>query len=589
MTKMAPSFRPEIRASSFFLLILLITGACASSEEANLTSDSPTDPALGVDLALGGDNFWRQAGTAAAQGDFNRALNLFDQARKFPETAKSPEFWCEFGRMVEAFIAQRVAEGETNGMLLADLHREAAGHFAKSIAQTGSEGNVRLEQARSLRLAGDFSLAWNAVDACLANIEINQDEQIEIGRVGLALTIENIQAGLSAPAAASDAAEILHRACEQGQSEAPVLLSDLYAWQGLQAEARTVLIEALSTHGGNDVWIGRLKNLTSADPKQYATDMELVRNARPGDGWVLWFTGEAWYLRQVQARNGRNFVTAYEAIDRAEECFMQAKVLREDFTTSCQDWLHLTRCARGWALWQEGRIPDASQAFLAALEMAPEKLEAEATEGTLRLGLEAVVGDAFKKRDNLRARKLLKRIVRLHQESATWWNNLALATRDIAEAGLGRGVVFGQVELNEEQTSLINEAWTAYSKAVELAPNDPNMLNDHALIAVWYLDHSLELAEQELHRAIRCGEERLLTINKDEDYETWRYTDMSIGDAWQNLAHIEIGRRLRIGEAPSYLANSVKHWPYERRAGVVTLREMLKELQNKSSTESPQQ
>ena len=576
---MAVSFRPEFRSSSFFLVFALIIGSCAGPEEAAITPSAPIDGGEMAPIPPSGAELVDEAASFAASGDFNRALNLYDRACSFPEQAALPQFWREFGNLVELFIQQRVAEGESDGLLIADLHREAAAHFAKSLDLPGAEQSVWINRAFALRQAGDFNQAWEAVDAALASLTPNLSQQLEIGRVGLALTIEAMQAGQAVPAAATTAGEQLHLATVSGNREAIVLLSDLYAWQGLNAEARTVLVGALGTYGENAELLRRLKNLNADDAKLLATDMELVRNARPGDGWVLWYTGEAWYLRQVQARNSRNFVAAYEAIDRAEECFLQAKVMRQEFTSSCEDWLHLTRTARGWALWQEGRVDDAGQAFLAALEAAPAKLEDAATTGTLHLGIEAVVGDAFAKNDKARARTLLKRVVALHRDNAMWFNNLGLATRDLAEPRIRRDFGVGKALPEGELKDLIDEAWEAYSRAVELAPNDPNILNDHALLAVYYLDHSLELADRELRRAIELGEERLSEIDKEAEYEVWRRTDMSVGDAWENLAFLEIMRYHRVVRAPEYLDNSSLHWPFERRNGVEMLRREMKKLQ----------
>jgi tetratricopeptide (TPR) repeat protein len=160
-----------------------------------------------------------------------------------------------------------------------------------------------------------------------------------------------------------------------------------------------------------------------------------------------------------------------------------------------------------------------------------------------------------------------------------WFNNLGLATRDLAEPRIRRDFGVGKALPEGELKDLIDEAWEAYSRAVELAPNDPNILNDHALLAVYYLDHSLELADRELRRAIELGEERLSEIDKEAEYEVWRRTDMSVGDAWENLAFLEIMRYHRVVRAPEYLENSSLHWPFERRNGVEMLRREMKKLQ----------
>ena len=570
---MASLFSHEIRVMFWIPLLGGLFAACAlpgspsedsSALESRAESDSPPpseDPYL-----LG------QA--AKMRGDWNTALNRFDEASA--KHADSGPFWTLVGETNLAFFAERMTQGESDGLLLQGLQLDAGLAFHKAAKLQSSQSFWKLA-VEAFRNAGEFQRAWECASE---GAEQNKGSltlatKLEFSRAGLALTIEAIQSGQSPPAAATLTSEWLLPLAREGIPGTATLLSDLYAWQGLHDQASQVLAASLSKLPEDSEALGRLKNIHANDFGKLVQVLEFVRNEVPGNGFLLWYLGEARFNHQASARVGQDYLSAYESLDRAEECFLQARTLRPEFADSCTQWLHLVRTARGWALWEEGRVDDSAQAFLAALEAAPNRLEPEATAATLRLGIEAVVGDAFQKRDMRRARSFLKRVVKWHEQDAMWWNNLGLACRDIAEPQIRRGTP------PEEVMDLLEEAWAAYGRAVELAPNDPNILNDHALLAVYYFDHDLELAEEQLHRTIQLGAEKLQSLDQEIEPKVYQYTDMSIGDAWENLARLDLLRYERTDRADTYLDESVKHYPFAMRNGVAYLRTVLAKMQKK--------
>ncbi|MDP6941137.1 MAG: hypothetical protein QGH51_03825 [Planctomycetota bacterium] len=570
---MALLFSPEIRA---MLLIPLFGGIFSACALPGGDSEPPlgSTPTSQTESAPASEDPYLLGQAAKLRGDWNTALNRFDEASV--AQAESATFWSLVGDTNLAFFEERIAQGESDGLLLQGLQLDAGRAFEKAAALQPSQ-QLWVAATSAYRNAGEYQRAWDcALEGANQNAEaLTFQSKLEFGRAGLALTIETIQAGKGSPAAATTTSEWLQPLTKEGVPGSATLLSDLYAWQGLHTQASQVLISYLSKVPEDSEALGRLKNIHSNDPAKLVQSLELVRNEVPGNGFILWYLGEARFGHQTSARVGQDYLAAYESIDRAEECFLQARTLRPEFADSCDQWLHLVRTARGWALWEEGRVDDAAQAFLAALEAAPSRLEPEASAATLRLGIEAVVGDAFQKRDMRRARSILKRVVQSHDQDAMWWNNLGLACRDIAEPQIKRGTP------PEDVMALLEEAWDAYGRAVELAPNDPNILNDHALLAVYYFDHDLDLAEEQLHRTIQLGTKKLQTIDRESEPKVWQYTDMSIGDAWENLARLDLLRYNRTDRAPAYLDESVKHYPFAVRNGVAYLRTVLAEMLNK--------
>ncbi len=583
MTRMRLGFRPEFPANRLRpLLPALLLAACQAPDPAEADPGPPAQqesapPAAPDELEL--------ARQAVAEGDYHRALNRIEDARE--DHGEDPAYWMYYGDTLLAFVEQQIATGQAHPGVIEGSFLDADHAYARAAELDPAAWEPAYGQARGRRRSGDFAGSWEAAASVWERIQgqdVDPAVLLELGRAGLGLTAERVQAGQGVPRAARLAEQILEAARAAGAGEATVVLSDLLAWQDLREDARRVLVEGLSLQPRDQTALDRLKNLDSADPAALVNDLELVRREQPGDAYLLWFLGEARYLQHLNAIASGDFLIGYEAIDRAEECFLQSMALEEGFASSCADWLFLVRNARGWALWNEGRVDDAAQAFLASLEAAPERLEPEPSQGSLRLGIEAVLGHYFaRSRDMVKARAFLRRVTAWHDQEAMWWNNLGLACRDIAEPQVRRGA-----ELEDELLELFEESWTAYSRAVELAPDDPNIVNDRALIAVYYLDHDLELAERELRRAIEVGSAAIQDVDREAEPEAWQRMDMAIGDAWENLAYLDLVRYQRIDRAPGFLEQSSQHFPWENRGGVQMLRGVLAELQAAEGGQAPE-
>jgi len=587
MTSMLWSFRREIlgrvlrdfRRCTAALLLLGVAYACKAGNQDSLPAQDPPAPPVATAPrpqanqapAAGQEpekSILQQAAAAAAVEDFNGALNLLDRIRA--ESAGDPEFWLAIGAYSFALGQQRLAEGASQVAFLfadaAEAYHAAAKLDAASLPAWS--GAVRAEYAQ-----GALDAAWSAGENYRTRAGAAADPAVlvEIGRIGLGVTIAEIQAGRPAPAAARAAESALRDAIAGGDPTAAQPLSDLLAWLGRTADARETLVAALSLAPEDTALFGRLKNLGAAAPADHAVALERVRAAQPRNGTVLWYLGEAHYLAHAAARTGRDFPRAYESLDRAEESFLDAMALRPDYEESCRTWLHLVRTSRGWALREEGRVRDAAQAFVAALEADPTRLEASPDPGSLNLGIYAVVADFFREGLLADARSLLTRVTAVHDGNADWWNNLAFACRDLA-------VLTQEADDADAAAELFEQSWQAYGRCVALSPGDARLVNDRALISVYYLDHDHELAESELHRAIRLGVEDLAKLPEDVTEEERHRKEEAVGDAWENLAYLDVMRRGRVDRAEDYLTESVNYYPYGLRRGVQTLRREMARL-----------
>ena len=72
-------------------------------------------------------------------------------------------------------------------------------------------------------------------------------------------------------------------------------------------------------------------------------------------------------------------------------------------------------------------------------------------------------------------------------------------------------------------------------------------------------------------------------MDRDQEPDAWQRLDMAIGDAWENLAYLDLMRYQRTDRAPGFLEQSSQHFPWQNRGGVQMLRGVLEELQSAES------
>ncbi|MFQ5748792.1 MAG: hypothetical protein ACE5H3_04955, partial [Planctomycetota bacterium] len=542
---MLTGFRLEIRPARGALFLLLVSAwGCQLHHRAESAAVSPgeTPPSAEESGAQSAPPTLEEIRAAGDRGDLEGALNLLDKRRvRLPGDAAT---WMLFGEDNLAFAEQLVSQGGGDPGLIEGLQADAANAFRKAGELLPGDPAPPAGLARALLAAGDPAGAWKAAEEVIRRLGSEEagDPALleEIGRAGLAVTIQALQATKPAPGAARQGERALRAAWAGGRASAVVPLADLLAWVKRPGDARAVLVKALAQDPGSGEFLGRLKNLDAKDPSAAVADLEAVHEAVPGDAGILWYLGEANYRRHEAKRALGDFQAAEEALDAAEKAFVRSRELEPRFAETCAQWLHLVRTARGWTLREEGRVDEAAEAFLNALEKDPGLLEEKADPGTLALGIYAVVDDYFKAsalEEMEKARAFLARVTAAAHRNPDWENNLAFVCREL-------GVDAQRRKDEAAAARLFRQSWEAYTRAVSLSPDDPRLINDRALIAVYYLpDEKLfPEAERELQRAIRIGTARLKELPENVTQPKRRALEEAVGDAWENLAYLDLVR-----------------------------------------------
>ncbi|MDP7061855.1 MAG: hypothetical protein QF489_02855 [Planctomycetota bacterium] len=573
------SFRPEFQSLAILCLAGLIGGCQASHPKTTAPEPppplpgNPSNPKTGAQIEVGQRPSIEEIRALAAQNP-SAALNELDQFEEL-----DAEMSMLFGDTSMNLFSQKAAAGSLSPALAEDLMYEAEAAYQRAYEQGANPIAALSGILNSRRLAGDALGAWQVgqwmferVEPQLASGEyVASSVLLEIGSAGLDFTIASVQSGDAPPASAYKAAAALEAALGMGVTNAALPLADLYAWQNEPELALETLFQSLKLLPNDLTLYGRLQNL---GPKNRNLQVELLEKLRldcPGEATPLWYLGEARYWQGRAARDAADSLKALECWDRAEESFEQAMALNPDFEDTCRDWLHFVRTQRGWTLRDEGRIADAASSFLDTLATDPSRLEAESEPNSLRLGIDAITADFYRTNRLKAARGFLRQVCAIHDSNSNWTNNLGFFCRDLGVAAASSGA-------EELAAQYFQESWEAYSRTVELTPEDARLVNDRALIAIYYLDEHWDFAEQELHRAIELGNQTLAEMGEDVPEAEREYFEEAVGDAWENLAFLYLIRRGEIGDSETYIKNSLKHFPYEQRDGIPPLQAKLEEL-----------
>lgn len=392
-------------------------------------------------------------------------------------------------------------------------------------------------------------------------------------------------------------------------------LSDLYESEGLQAEARDVCLLGLKRAPEDAGLLERLARTSSSvdGPDAVVNLLEAhvaTHGATAVARWQLALARFALALAGLKAEPRALATAPFEATEAEFQALGSAV---PEFAEGALGYAVVSRLARGWCLFHAGDLARAASTFVSLNELRARGVE-WSLPGELESGIQGLylVADAYGTReDKLAAGEVFETLHHLQPDQYLWANNAGFFLRDAAfdledegrdlcRAARGRMTnVEALAELRalagireeasgsaQERAAFVRAAnerlaraqeimkrsWQAYRPAAELAPEDVRVVNDAALVLVYYLHHDLEWAEQALLRCVELGgpqiEAKKAALALEESPERAGALDAELaqlteawGDAHQNLGVLAWVHRKDAKAAETWLQKSLEIWP----------------------------
>lgn len=392
-------------------------------------------------------------------------------------------------------------------------------------------------------------------------------------------------------------------------------LSDLYEWESRPSEARRVCQLGLK-HTPEDAGLLERLARTSASLAGPGATAELLETHLVAHGPIpaaRWHLAVARFQVALAGLKAEPRELASAPFEAAEAEFRALGLDAPEFAAGALGYQIVSRLARGWCAFHAGDLAQAASTFLGLNELAERGIE-WTLPGELENGIQGLfmVADAHGAReDKLAAGEVFEALHHLQPDQYLWANNAGFFLRDAAfelelegrrlcRAARGRltnpealaelraraGLASEAAGSAEECAAfaraaderlarareIMERSWQAYRPAAELAPRDVRVVNDAALVLVYYLHHDLEWAEQALLRCVELGgpeveaKRALLAVEESPERASALEAELALlteawGDAHQNLGVLAWVHRKDAASAARWLEKSLEIWP----------------------------
>ena len=388
-------------------------------------------------------------------------------------------------------------------------------------------------------------------------------------------------------------------------------LSDLYEWEARPADAKGALERGLARAPEDAGLLERLARVSRAleGPAAAVKAFEGYVSAHPEVAAGRWHLAVAHFDLALARYKQDPRVLEPQAFAASEAEFRALRERAPEFVQGAMGYEVVCRLARGWCAYHAGELERAKGEFLSMNELFPRGVE-WAMPGELESGIRGLyfVADTLAKTDNLAAGTVFEELRLLQPDSFLWANNAGFFLREaaveleyegrnlcnaasgsltnaeaLAELRTRAGIAPGTAnergafqraadERCRRAREIMERSWRAYEPAAALAPEDVRVVNDAALVLVYYLHRELERAEKMLLRCVELGGPQLeakkaelavegsperagvLESEIEQLTEAW-------GDAHQNLGVLEWFHRKNTAAARAWLEKSLEIWP----------------------------
>ncbi len=276
---------------------------------------------------------------------------------------------------------------------------------------------------------------------------------------------------------------------------------DLLSWEGKRQEALDFYATALGLEPTEALASRLLKDyeiaLWEKAFEKALVEAKKTRNSKDkGVGLLQWYLGYTYY----QKNDFKKAKTAFEAaVDLNPDWVTANYYLGKLYYNQEKDYL---AAAEAFARYATQDAPGLVQVVLEQ-DSDPERLKSI---------LQFLEGESYGKGKGDWARELAKVNALLEPDKAERWNNYAFLSRE---------------------TQKYEESYSAYTKALELDPENPSLLNDGALILQYHLHRDLDKAKSMYEKAI-VNAEAFLKNQKGGKYDE-QSVRTALRDATSNL------------------------------------------------------
>jgi len=385
-------------------------------------------------------------------------------------------------------------------------------------------------------------------------------------------------------------------------------LGNLYLWEARADDAVSAYRRGLDrVPNERSLLEGLDRSARIARGAEYA--VEVLRGfaeRHTGQALGQLFLGRAHFDLALEARARGE--TAPELFGAAALALTEARALDPALAEECLGYEVLCRSGLGWGALASDELELAEAHFKSMGELLPRGLEwryqaGDGGDDPLPSGVVglAYVADGWAQREDWsRAAMVFEELRVLQPEVGDWHNNAGFFHRDAAVAlefeaqrlcRAARGELDAEalaplralLEIEPEQLDGADEpalfqraaaerlararevmrmSSSAYDESARISDQDVRVINDTALVLVYYLHEDLERAEQLLMRCVRMGEEQLLVSDLEEEAR-WELEN-AWGDAFQNLGVLHLLHRGDPEAARRFFERSVEIGPEPR-------------------------
>lgn len=462
------------------------------------------------------------ASALASKNNFNGAVQTLKDAGV--EDSTDAAGWTAYGEMSAKWTEFEIGAGRIAGLDAYDAWNDVAWIYEKASEMSGAEAKVWVSWSEAMLNANDVANSLRTVDDGLVMFPKSAELMMQQGRVLMSVARSSAEMGKPEDAAQDfGKAEAAFRSAMKAspKSAAPCLrlgelLWTLYYNSGQEDQtAHDGAIEAFLAGAKRDaagVDGGMVSNWLGAEGLPV---LDVLIENQPMEVLNYWYRGSTYYaMGPDQWANTR-------------DNFLKVLELNPDFTNAYY-FLADGAMQRGTQLSGEGDATNRERAFSAAAkfwalylkDFGPTYLQSvRQNEGGIK--------DAAERMNWLAGKSTMTNgIIMLEWATSAKpdfvdaWNNLAFFYRDTGSA---------------------EKSLRAYAKAHELSPEDPQIMNDYAVIFHYYLQTDDDTARGLYEKAITRAEAMIANGEVEDGQED--LIDTALRDAKNNLEKLNAGNR----------------------------------------------